>query len=151
MSVVRKFMPEVRLKSLLGEPGGLTAQAALGRAADNLESIRETCLAAIDAKIELLTHAASVQSAENMKRIYRISNEVFAEAGAFELDELSAIAHSLCSLVVAAEHAKVPHAAIAVHVDAMRALRHAQVAPNKAARGAVLAGLRGLTARITKG
>jgi phosphoribosylformylglycinamidine (FGAM) synthase PurS component len=147
MSVVRRFHPEVRLKTLLAEPGGVTAKTALDRAADNVESVREDCLVAIDVKIEALTEAAKTQDEELLSRVYRLSNEIFAEAGMFGLIELSAAAHSLCTLTSAGA-SKGKNAAIMVHIEAMRVLRRPDLSNDRVARGAVLAGLRGLTAKL---
>ena len=149
MTVVRKFHPEVRLKQLLQEAGGVTAHTALERAEGNLDAIREQSLSAVDAKIEALSAMARTAQQPGPD-IYKLANEIFAEAGAFGLVELSAAAHSLCSLMAAAESRSAPRAAVQVHVDAMRALRSPGVAGDKAARGAVLAGLRGLAARAAR-
>jgi|CXWL01.1.fsa_nt_gi hypothetical protein len=148
MTVVRKFAPDVRLKKLLVEPGGMSAAQALDRASGNLESIREACETAIDAKIEHLMELVRSQEAGRFDAIYRVSNEVFAESGAFGLAELSVAAHSLCSLLGAGDQTKVPTAAIVVHIDSMRLLRKPDLAGDAAARGAVLAGLRNMTKRL---
>lgn len=148
MTVVRTFTPEVRLKKLLQEPGGITAQTALERADNNVESIRESCLEAVDVKIEALSEAANAQQPDWVAKVYKSANEVFAEAGTFGLIELSAAAHSLCTLTASKE--KAPLAAVRVHIDAMRVLRKPELAGDKVARGAVLAGLRGMTAKLAK-
>lgn len=147
MTVVRKFVPDVRLKKILTEPGGVSAAQALERASGNLESIREACETAIDVKIEHLMELVRSQEAGRFDTIYRVSNEVFAESGAFGLAELSVAAHSLCSLL-AGDQSKVPTAAIIVHIDSMRLLRKPDLAGDAAARGAVLAGLRNMTKRL---
>ncbi|MBL8536675.1 MAG: hypothetical protein JNM59_04665 [Hyphomonadaceae bacterium] len=147
MTSVRKFHPEVRLKKLLAESGGITAGQALDRANEGLESIREDCLAGVDEKLTQLTQLAASSEAERGKQMYRCANEIFAEAGAFGLAELSAAAHSLCSLLSNVEDDRLPSSAIKVHIDAMRALRRPDVSGNAAARAAVLSGLRGLAKR----
>ncbi len=148
MTIVRNFTPDVRLKKMLAEPGGVSVARALERATGNLETIRETCVAAIDAKVEQMAMLAQSQDQGRLDAIYRVSNEVFGEAGTFGLAELSVAAHSLCSLLSTADQAKVPLAAISVHLDAMRLLRKPEMAGDAAARGAVLAGLRGMTKRL---
>jgi hypothetical protein len=149
MSAIRKFTPENRLKKLMAEPGGVTAGKALERASGNLESIRETTMAAIDSKIDCLTALSQSEESGRLDAIYKVSNEVFAESGAFGLAELSATAHSLCSLLGSADQTKVPATAISVHIDAMRLLRKPELAGNASARGSVLAGLRGMNRRFT--
>lgn len=148
MSVVRKFQPDVRLKTLLSEPGGVSMAQAIERATAGLDSIREECLVATDGKIESLAALAASNDPSRADKMYRLSNEIFAEAGGFGLGELSAAAHSLCSLLSINEAGPPPQAAIAVHVEAMRALRRPELAGDQAARSAVLAGLRGLAARF---
>ena len=148
MSVVRKFHPEVRLKRLLAASGGIRPQDALARAEQGLEDIRAHCLDAIDAKIEKIMNLAKDGEPGYLRQCYNVANEVFAEAGAFQLDELSAAAHSLCSLTSGPECDNIPVKAIIVHVDAMRALRTPAMASNRDLRRAVLAELRGLASRI---
>ncbi len=148
MTIVRKFTPDVRLEKMLAEPGGVSVARALERATGNLETIRETCVAAIDAKVEQMAMLAQSQGQGRLDAIYRVSNQVFGEAGTFGLAELSVAAHSLCSLLSTADQAKVPLAAISVHLDAMRLLRRPEIVGDAAARGAVLAGLRGMTKRL---
>jgi chemotaxis protein histidine kinase CheA len=148
MSVVRTFHPEVRLKKLLVEPGGMKAGDALYQATERLDDIREDCLSAVDAKIEALTLRAQSEDETRLEDIYRTANEIFAEAGAFGLGELSAAAHSLCSLVATGAKTRAANAAISVHIDAMRVLRNPDIAGDAAARAAVIAGLRGLGARL---
>jgi hypothetical protein len=147
MSVVRRFYPEVRLKKMLGEAGGLRAGQALAAATERLEEIREDCLQAVDDKIAGIAVLAREGGAENLERCYYVANEIYAEAGAFGLLELSAAAHSLCSLLSAPQAASA--AAIKVHVDTMRALRSAEMANNGPLRTAVLNELKALTARLT--
>jgi hypothetical protein len=151
MTVVRKFQPEVRLKKLLSESGGVSATEAIERATAGLDSIREQCLVATDGKIDGLMALASSSDPARIDKMYRTSNEIFAEAGAFGLVELSAAAHSLCGLLGAREAGPPPQAAIVVHIEAMRALRKPELAGDLAARVAVLTGLRGLAARYKHG
>lgn len=146
--VVRRFYPEVRLKRLLSGVGGIRTQDALDDAERGLEGIRGHCLDAIDAKIEQIMHLAKSGAPGSVRECYTLSNEVFAEAGAFQLDELSAAAHSLCSLTSDPDSDNIPIKAIIVHVDAMRALRTPALADNRDLRRAVLAELRGLVARV---
>lgn len=151
MTVVRRFQPEVRLKKLLAEPGGITAAQALERAGQGLDDIRAASLTAIDEKLERLAALAGSDQSDRVALMYKCANEVFAESGAFGLIELSAAAHSLCSLLSAADAAHPPTAAVLVHIDAMRALRRPDVSGDKAARAAVLSGLRGLAKRQSGG
>ncbi|MEQ1809762.1 MAG: hypothetical protein ABL889_07545 [Terricaulis sp.] len=149
MTVVRRFYPEVRLKKLLSSNGGIRTDEALLRAGRNLDEIREACLSGVDTKIERLVALSAIGGQEASDECYEAANEIFAEAGVFGLNELSAVAHSLCALLSVAERAKVPAAAIKVHADAMRALRTPSIAQNEKVRQAVLSELQVLAQRFT--
>ncbi|MEZ5957220.1 MAG: hypothetical protein R3C27_08435 [Hyphomonadaceae bacterium] len=143
---VRKFYPEVRLKKLVGGDRGILVSDALTRAEAGVDSIRDRCLDAVDDKIERLLLCTSLDSVDEC---YALANEVYAEAGAFGLQELSAAAHSLCTLISGSGVEKqIILTAIKVHVDAMRALRRPEVAGSPELRSAVISELRSLAARI---
>lgn len=148
MSVIRKFHPEVRLKKLLAEPGGITVGVALERAGQNLETIKDECLRSIGDKVEQIHALSQVGDEPAFAACYRLSNEIFAEAGAFDLADLSEAAHSLCSLLSLPERSARTRAAIALHVDAMRLLRAPETAGHPALRKAVMEQLRTLTAKV---
>lgn len=148
MSVVRRFRPENRLAKMLDTPGGVSIGVALSKASAALESIRESCMQALDQKLVVLANmAARPESAARDETMYLIANEIFSESGSFGLSELSAAAYSLCTLLDSAERTSTRAATIRVHIDSMRALRHPDLAGDQAARAAVLQGLRDLTAR----
>jgi len=152
MSVVRRFRPENRLAKLIAAPGGVSIADALQQASVELEAVRDSCMTALDEKLNVLTalNAAAV-TRERDEQMYLLSNEIFGEGGAFGLEELSAVAHSLCTMLDAnADRLPTRPAIIRVHIEAMRALRHPDMAGDKAARAAVLAGLRGLTSRYAQ-
>lgn len=143
MTQVKHFFPKVRLRTLLLEPGGMKRSDMLERAAMCMEEVRGSCLKAIDDKVEEVLRLSRSPSDHALARCYDLSNEIFAEAGAFGLGEVSSAAHSLCCLL-GEECNRAPAAAIRVHVDAMRALRRPEIASNKRLRTAVLLELRGL-------
>lgn len=149
MTVVRKFYPEVRLKKLLAEAGGMTADRALKQADAGLESIREDCMRGLDIKIEEASIEAMLGEEADYAFIYQRSNEIFGEAGALGLKELSEAALSLCSLLGSGPRPAGVSRAVDVHVAAMRALRRPELAGRLAERQAVLQGLRGVSARFT--
>lgn len=147
---VRTFYPEVRLKKLMREAGGVTVDQALKDAEKNLDAIRDQCLEAVDRKIEEMASLISSQTAGRFDTIYCRANEVFGEAGAFGLIELSAAAHSLCSLLSQSPDNDRRAKAVKVHVETMRALRHPGIEGNGAARAQVLQGLRQLTQKLSQ-
>ena len=100
MSVVRRFRPENRLAKLLEMPGGVSIGSALNNASIALESIRESCMQALDQKLVVLANMASrPANAGRDEAMYLLANEIFNESGSFNLSELSAAAYSLCTLL----------------------------------------------------
>lgn len=149
MRHVRFFHPDVRLKRLMKQPGGIRAVDALDRADAAIDSIRDDCLLAIDAKIAAIS-AIKSQTGEGDAR-YVLSNEIYAEAGVLGLAELSDVAHNLCELLSLEGPAPVSEQAVGVHVDAMRALRSPAVSASSKLRRAVLAELHRLAAHLAGG
>lgn len=144
---MRKFRPALKLTRTLAEPGGIDTSRAITQAQRGLDSVRAYCLTAIDEKIESIALLAAGQDANHAAEIYDLANQIFGEAGAFGLLELSEAAHSLCSLLSCANGAR-SAAAISVHVNALRRLRRADIGADMDARSAVLTGLRAVTARF---
>ena len=143
---MRTFQPVVRLAKLMSEPGGVTMAQALERADKALEATRGDCLAEIDHKIEqVVALAAAGLDAKNLAAIRQRAGEIFGEAGAYGLTELSAAAQSLTRLLTAGKGSP---AAIAVHVDAVRALRRPELAGDVQARTEVLHQLRKVVDRF---
>lgn len=148
MSTVRRFRPENRLARLLKAPGGISIGQAIDNAAALLENIRESCMGALDRKLDVLANMAARPAAPTRdEAMYLLANEIFSESGSFGLSELSAAAYSLCTLLDSTETSPRRAGTIRVHIESMRALRHPDMAGDQAARAAVLEGLRALTAR----
>ncbi len=143
---MRTFHPVVRLAKLMNEPGGVTMAQALERADKALEATRDNCLVEIDKKIEeVVALAAAGLDTSNLMAIRQRAGEIFGEAGAAGLSELSSAAQSLSRLLTAGRGSP---AAIAVHVDAVRALRRPELAGNLQARAEVLRQLRKVVDRF---
>lgn len=149
MTRVRFFRPDVRLKRLMKEHGGIRVGDALNRADAAIENMRDECLVAIDAKIAAI--AAFKGQAAEMDARYVLSNEIYAEAGVLGLAELSDVAHNLCELLSFEGHATLSEQAVGVHVDAMRALRSPAVSASSKLRRVVLEELHRLAAHLAGG
>lgn len=152
MTGVKKFWPKNRLKELVAAPGGIRASDAVARAEERLETISESCLAGIDAKIEELSALSVARGLEGdgqaIDRIYQLANEIFAEGGAFGRVALSTAAHSLCDLTGPGnENDGGVWDAIEVHVQSMRVLRRSDVETSDQMCRAVLDGLRAVSKR----
>ena len=127
MSGVRKFLPENKLAKTLEDRNGLLMTQAVQRAANNIEAVRDEHLAALDGKLdELCTVAASASmshSATEAAQVYRLAREVLADAGIFGLKHMSRVAHSLCELMAAGDRHRHQWTGVAVHIEAIQALR----------------------------
>lgn len=147
MTGVKKFWPTNRLKQLVAAPGGLCASEAMARAEERLEAISGACLAGIDAKIEEISALSSTRgggsdATRSLDRIYQLSNEIFAEGGAFGRAALSTAAHSLCDLTGPGHTGDAGvWEAVDVHVQSMRVLRRSDVETSDQMCRAVLDGL----------
>jgi hypothetical protein len=149
MSQVKRIPWVNRLERLLVEPGGITAGNALRKASENLETVRESSLKALDerlAEIEALRREAGEEaSAEIKDAIYRLSNDVYGVAGVFGLHQLGEAAFSLCELIDRMrQRGRWSAQAVDVHLAAFRIFRR----PDDEVDGeAVLAGLHKITDR----
>lgn len=143
MTVVKKFYPKVRLRELMAAPGGVKVSEALSHAQANLDQARGGYLEAIDAQIAEIS-APDIDPG----LLYQLSNELFGAAGLLELDELSAVARSLCVLLT--EAAAPSREAVQVHINTMRALRMPALESDKAAREAILDGLSAVVAKSAR-
>ena len=145
MSDVRKFTPPNRLKQVLNDPRGMTVSAALRTAKSNLAGVRESHLAALDEKLGELRAIAPADAAAAQKvRFYRIARDVMTDSGSLVLWPLSKAALSLCDLMASGAAGPKMVNAIAVHIEALAALRSTSGA-NPLVQQAVLDGLLALS------
>jgi hypothetical protein len=146
------FIPwENKLAKVMREPGGVRVADALEKAARNLDLAKDDCLADMDeqlAELESLAGQAGRQPADDVKnRIYDLSNDVVAIAGAFQLTELGQAAFCLCELVDRLRAMGLwSQPAVEVHLSACRLLRRPDASTD---RSKVLAGLKQLIERIS--
>ena len=150
MSTVRRIKVENRLAKLVQMPGGISLAEALDKADQNLEVVKDQYLAILDekiARIEQLAGAAKPAPA-TVDELYAASNDMVTVAGVFALGELGQAAYSFCELLdrLRQTGAWSPQA-VAVHVSAMKLLRHPQTADSHGGCKAVLEGLRQVTDR----
>jgi hypothetical protein len=150
MSSVRFVFPKPRLARLLQTPGGLPVAEALERAQQNLEAIKPTCLAELQALLEL-TEArfeamGEAGGEEAMGELYAIA---VRGIGGGEVCGVPAVDGALTSLCDLLDHLRTTgrydRAAIGVHVNAWRLLLAGEQ-PLDAAH-TVVEGLRKVSAR----
>lgn len=149
MSSVRKFNPQVRLKLLVDQPGGIAAQDALARADAALGEIRDAGVVAIRNGIDALA-ACTCGHNGDWRHCYVIANDLYASAGALGYVELSAAAYNLCELLDIGKPESM-EAAIAVHVAAMQALLSPDISASPAQRDAVVQELQQLMKKLRGG
>ena len=147
-----KFTPtKSRLAKLMRQPGGTTVAGALKDALRNLAMIRVDCVEEIDATLLLMQQrfgqAEVKPDPAELDDFYRLSNDIVAMAGVFEMIELGEAAFSLCEII---DRLRAPDQwdwpAVEVHLSGLRLLRQAK--PGLAEHQKVLEGLRKLTARV---
>ena len=151
MSAVMRVPWTNRLTKLIREPGGVKVEDALEQAKVNLETVRESSLVAVDARLseieELHRQAAAGITPALRDAIYAQASDIHSVAGVFDLADLGEAAFSLCELV---DRLRVldrwDPQAVEVHLYALRLFRE----PQPQGGEAVLEGLRRVTGRVPK-
>ncbi|MCR5878187.1 hypothetical protein [Phenylobacterium sp. J367] len=149
MSAVRFVFPKPRLAKLLKMPGGLPVAEALERAQANLDTIRPTCMAELQALLELTEARLEAMGEsfddEGMADLYAIA---VRGIGGGEVCHVPAVDLALTSLCDLLDHLRTgqryDRAAIVVHVRAWRMLLGMGDQPGTAA---VVDGLRQVSSR----
>jgi hypothetical protein len=149
MNPARVFKIENRLAKIARNPGGKSLDEAVKSAEERVESLRESCVAALAVKAEQLALLAGgdrgAGAAATMEGLYNVSNAIFGVAGVYGLDALAEAACSLCDLLHGFRQGEpVNWGAVDVHVDGIRLLA------GGLSEGAetILAGLRKVRARF---
>ncbi len=149
MSSVRFVFPKPRLAKLLKMPGGVPVAEALERAQANLEMIRPTCLAELQALLELTEARLEAMGQEfddeGMADLYAIA---VRGIGGGEVSGAPSVDLALTSLCDLLDHLRTTkrydRAAIAVHVQSWRMLMSMGRQPGASK---VIEGLRQVSAR----
>ena len=155
MTTVIRRNPVNRLMKLVRRPGGPTVSEALAAAQDNLKSMQEECLQAMDAKLALISAAVArcrtQPTAEDTKILYDLSNDVLEIAGVFEMAQLGQAASSLCDLMDRCRtYGRWNQPALEVHLNGLIALRAAGGVSDDFTQQ-VLDGLRQVVDRVGRG
>ena len=149
---VRMYHPANPLGKAMKGAGGITLRDACLQANENLDAIREECLQALDHKIAQIEKAlgdlGAFAGSEELSNIYTFSNQIFGEAGALGLVELSDAARSLCNLTsIQNDAARIDTRMIRLHVDAMQLLRRPDASGDPKIRADAIRGLQQLTTK----
>jgi hypothetical protein len=126
---VRKFRPPNRLASMIKDRGGILAKDAVAAAEANIEGLRESSLAALDAALETIEArfgpAAPGRADEDFETLYTLTLKVVDVAGFAADAGVDEAAVSLCALVDGcAEAGAWRWDAVDVHLSALRLLRN---------------------------
>lgn len=131
MTAVRFVFPKPRLAQLLKMPGGLPVAEALERAQNNLEDIRPTCMAELQALLELAQarFEAMVETdgdagdEAGVTELYAIAVRGIGGGEVVKIPAIDAALTSLCDLLDNLRtQGQFDRDAIAVHLQAWRLL-----------------------------
>ncbi|PVM85903.1 chemotaxis protein CheE [Caulobacter endophyticus] len=126
---VRKFRPPNRLASMIKDRGGILAKDAVAAAEANIETLRESSLAALDAALEAIEArfgpVAPDRGGEDFETLYTMTLKIVDVSGFAADAGVDEAAVSLCALVDACAEAKAWRwDAVDVHLSALRLLRN---------------------------
>lgn len=128
MTVITHARRKSRLAKLIDSAGGITVGVALTRARANVAALRPQGLKEVSRHIEDLTTLEAPADPEatlrSLRQIYLLANHVIDAAHPFELDEICAVAGSLCDMVdrASAEGGVFDWRIISVHIQSLRLL-----------------------------
>ena len=127
MTVVTHSRRKSRLATLIDSAGGITVGAALTGARTNLSKLRDRGLTEVTRHIgelaALQPPATDEDKAESLRRIYQSANHIIDAGGPFELDEVCAVASSLCDMVDrAAGESGFDWRILSVHIQSLQLL-----------------------------
>lgn len=127
MTVITHARRKSRLAAMIDSAGGIAVGVALTRARDNIAALRPQGLEEIARHIEALGAIEPPADAEArtgaLLHLYRTANHVIDAAAPFDLEELCAVAISLCDVVDrVSNEAELDWRIIEVHIQALRLL-----------------------------
>ena len=128
MTVITHARRKSRLAKMIDSAGGITVGVALTRARKNISALRERGAAEVTRHIDDLVAIEKPGDAEatirTLQQIYRSANHVIDSAHPFDMDEICAVAISLCDMVdrASADGAAFDWRIMAVHIQSLRLL-----------------------------
>ena len=103
MTVITHSRHKSRLATMIDSAGGIAVGVALTSARDNIGKLRGKALGEVTRHIgelaALQRPTTRDEKAESLSRIYQSANHVIDAASPFGLDEVCAVASSLCDMV----------------------------------------------------
>lgn len=127
MTVITHARKKSRLAKMIDSPGGVSVGVALTRARENIAALRSRGLKEIARCIEELAAIDPPTAPEAtfgaLQQVYRSANHVIDAAAPFELEEICAVAVSLCDVVERLADDVAPDwRIIDVHIQSLRLL-----------------------------
>ena len=127
MTVITHARRKSRLAKLIDSAGGVTVGVALTRARANIATLRGKALEEITRHIAELAALQRPDTAdekdESLRRIYQSANHLIDAASPFGLDEVCAVAVSLCDMVDrAAGESAFDWRILSVHIQSLQLL-----------------------------
>jgi hypothetical protein len=132
----RRYHVSNPLKPFVSRVRGYDRTEAVRRAEESVQTLRGQIVGQIDADLDeiIASAAAADPSPEVRARLYELGRRIHGTAGLFDMGNLGAAAYSFCELIDRLdETGGWSRAAVAVHLNAMRVLRHSQDAAEVAA------------------
>jgi hypothetical protein len=103
MTVITHSRRKSRLARMIDSAGGIAIGVALARARDNIGELRGKALAEVTRHIgelaALQQPTTPDEKAESLRRIYQSANHLIDAASPFGMEEVCAVASSLCDMV----------------------------------------------------
>lgn len=127
MTVITHARRKSRLASLIDSPGGVSVGVALDRARANIAGLRARGLEEVARRTEELAAIPApgdaAASGPALQQVYRAAGHVIDAAAPFGLEEICAVAISLCDVVDRLSDGSVPDwRIIDVHIQSLRLL-----------------------------
>ena len=105
MSNLKIYPPNKNLKDVIDAPGGKLMSDLVKKADEQLADHRPQAVRQIVRKIALLESSLPQLGAGGLdfEKLHRVANEIYGEAGTFDLKDISRVAYNLCGVVAAHE------------------------------------------------
>lgn len=127
MTVITHARRKSRLAAMIDSPGGVSIGVALTRARANIAALRTRGLEEVTRHVEVLAAIQPPTDSEaalrTLQQVYRSANDVIDAAAPFDLEEICAVAISLCDMVDrAAGETRFDWRILEVHIQSLRLL-----------------------------
>ena len=120
MTLITHARKKSRLAKMIDSAGGISIGVALGRARENIAALRSRGLEELAA---LAPPGRSEDTFAALQQVYRSANHVIDAAAPFELEEICAVAISLCDVIDRIGEDPAPDWRIVdVHIQSLRLL-----------------------------